>query len=208
MDLRNSLYVKDLFNVLKEICIAFLFYILFISLIPSALIWAVKNAGIIRIANEQSINLMEFFSCIFTIYALFFPLLACIKGMQKSRPKCYIRDIRKVEHYNDFFICLDIIPSEEETQIRSIHVKGCLISTNGTDFVQRLQLNHLYVIKRMDEKNCIHVRFYVRVPDKLNNKVLTCSIYGNIMTFNVFFPLSCKIVPPNLSKIDKKFISF
>lgn len=199
--------IKDYIKASKEIILATLVFVLCIVAILDILGIPLKGTDFLLTPIEQKPNFLDIFTCFVAIIALIIALAAFMKTNLQSRPKCYIRDIRNDQSENRFLVCLDIIPGENETKICGIHVKNCLISTDRVKFEERLLLNHLYISQRMDEKNCTHVHFYLIVPEQYNNKVLDCYIYGSVMTFNIFFPLSCKIVPPKLKNLDKNFVS-
>lgn len=199
--------IKDYIKASKEIILATLVFVLCIVAILDILGIPLKGTDFLLTPIEQKLNFLDIFTCFVAIIALIIALAAFMKTNLQSRPKCYIRDIRNDQSENRFLVCLDIIPGENETKICGIHVKNCLISTDRIKFKERFHLNHLYISQRMDGKNCTHVHFYLSVPEQYNNKVLDCYIYGSVMTFNIFFPLSCKIVPPKLKNIDKNFVS-
>lgn len=199
--------IKDYIKASKEIILATLVFVLCIVAILDILGIPLKGTDFLLTPIEQKLNFLDIFTCFVAIIALIIALAAFMKTNLQSRPKCYIRDIRNDQSENRFLVCLDIIPGENETKICGIHVKNCLISTDRVKFEERLHLNHLYISQRMDGKNCTHVHFYLSVPEQYNNKVLDCYIYGSVMTFNIFFPLSYKIVPPKLKNIDKNFVS-
>lgn len=199
--------IKYYIKASKEIILATLVFILSIVAMLNILGIPLKGTDFLLSPIEQKLSPLDISTCLVAIFALTFALAAFMKTHLQSRPKCYIRDIRNAQSENRFLVCLDIISGENETKICGIHVKNCLISTDRIKFEERLHLNHLYISQRMDGKNCTHVHFYLSVPEQYNNKVLDCYIYGSVMTFNIFFPLSCKIVPPKLKNIDKNFVS-
>lgn len=199
--------IKYYIKASKEIILATLVFILSIVAMLNILGIPLKGTDFLLSPIEQKLSPLDISTCLVAIFALTFALAAFMKTHLQSRPKCYIRDIRNDQSENRFLVCLDIISGENETKICGIHVKNCLISTDRIKFEERLHLNHLYISQRMDGKNCTHVHFYLSVPEQYNNKVLDCYIYGSVMTFNIFFPLSCKIVPPKVKNIDKNFVS-
>lgn len=170
--------IKYYIKVSKEIILATLVFILSIVAMLNILGIPLKGTDFLLSPIEQKLSPLDISTCLVAIFALTFALAAFMKTNLQSRPKCYIRDIRNDQSENRFLVCLDIIPGENETKICDIH-----------------------------GKNCTHVHFYLSVPEQYNNKVLDCYIYGSVMTFNIFFPLSCKIVPPKLKNIDKNFVS-
>lgn len=207
MKFNISQNIKYYIKASKEIILATLVFILSIVAMLNILSIPLKGTDFLLSPIEQKLSPLDISTCLVAIFALTFALAAFMKTNLQSRPKCYIRDIRNDQSENRFLVCLDIIPGENETKICDIHVKNCLISIDRVKFEERLHLNHLYISQRMDGKNCTHVHFYLSVPEQYNNKVLDCYIYGSVMTFNIFFPLSCKIVPPKLKNIDKNFVS-
>lgn len=201
------LFVKDHLKATVEIIISFTCYIISTLAILNMLDIPLTKSELTSQSVEQQLSLLTTITFVLTVYTLILGFASFTRVTINSRPKCYIQETRKTEIDNMLFVKLAITPGTNESRICSLHVKGCLISKDRVNFEERITLHHLYISPRPTSGYCTYISFYLKVHEKHQSEPLDCIVFGPRMFLNIFLPLSCKIIPPNLREIDNNLVS-
>lgn len=204
---RISLFVKDHLKATLEFIIVFTCYTISTLAILKILDIPLGKNDLASHSVEQQLTLLTIVTFVLTVYTLILGFASFTRVTINSRPKCYIQETRKTEIDNMLFVKLAITPGTNESRICRFHVKGCLISKDRVNFEERITLHHLYISPRPTNSYCTYISFYLKVHEKHHSKPLDCIVFGPGMFLNIFLPLSCKIIPPNLREIDKNLVS-